>query len=312
MDNGLALWAEYQHPRDAHGKFAPIEGGEGGKGLAREHIEAGAHVRVIRPGEGASSYGGMRASHIKEVHEFDGSTGLKALIIPHEGKPKYLYTDEYHQRQADAKFERTTAMRTVVNDLQHKIGVDLESADRHTRALATVASLIDQHCIRVGGKPEEERTGSRGATTLEAQHCFEKRDGGLRLMFQGKSNHRWSVEVQDPKVAANIRAAATGKGPGQRLFNVTPSAINDYIKRQAGREITAKDFRTFHATSIVRGELEHAPVPATAKDVQRNIKRAIDVAARHLNHSPSICRENYVNPRVINEYELRSTPKVKS
>jgi DNA topoisomerase IB len=307
MADGLSAWVESQHPRDAKGEFAIMS--DAGRPLAKEAVEAGAYTRTLKPAEGAKAYLGVSPKLIREVHEFNGSTGLSSVIVRHDGVVVYRYTKEHDQQQADAKFARVAEIEKHIDEARHKISVDLTSKDPKTRELATIASLIDQHCIRMGGQPEEERTGSRGASTIRAEHVFHPTDGSTRLMFPGKSGVRWSVTVSDPKVVQNINDAAERKGLGERLFNASPQRVNDYVRAKLGMETSAKDFRTFHATRIVRAELKKAPAPQDRKECDANVKRAIERAADVLGHSPAVCRESYVNPRVIDDYEFRHLGK---
>lgn len=296
----LSVWVEELHPRNARGEFGP-----GGA----EH--ASAFVRVIPASEIEKSYAGVSGKLIKEVHEFSGSTGLKAVIVKRNGDPVYQYTDQHNQAQSDKKFARATELAKALGPMRERIATDLKSSNARTRDLATVTSLIDQHCIRVGGSDDEKRTGSVGASTIQADHVFHSQDGTTRLMFPGKSGVRWNVRLTDPAVISNVKAAAAGKGSGEKLFRVSPQAVNDYIRDKAGLQISAKDFRTFHATSIVQQELSRSPKPKTEADVKRNISSAIEKAASTLGHTPTICRSTYVNPAVIDMYELKHAERVK-
>ena len=289
----LSIWAESDHPRDEHGKFA----------IDSEH--ASALVRFVRGADIEKSYSGIGKSQIQHVHEFDGSTGLTAVVTLKNGKDKYLYTAEHDQQQADKKFARSVALGERIDDMRRGVATDLQHGDPKTQDLAAITQLIDQHCIRVGGKPEEERTGSSGASTIKAEHVFRSADGSVRLMFQGKNDKRWSVKIADPVLAQHIIKAADGKGPGDKLFKASPTAVNDYVRAKAGIDMSAKDFRTFHATRVVRDELGRAPAPKNAKECEANIRAAVAKAAVVLGNTPPVCRSTYVNPAVIEQYELR-------
>ena len=284
----LSQWSESMHPRDADGKFG-----------------AGGHAPKVIPGaEVGKGYGGVRASLIKEVHEFDGRTGLQAVIHRTDGVKVYKYTDQHIQQQSDAKFARAVVVDKALPSLRSSVAADLGSKDKATRDLATVTSLIDKHCIRVGGSAAEERTGSRGASTLEAQHVTVNKNGSVALKFDGKSGVGWDVHVTGA-TARNVAAAAEGKKPGDRLFSVSPQRVNEYVKAKSGVEMSAKDFRTHHASGLVHEALEKLPRPKNDKEIKANVKSAIESAAKVLGHTPSVCRSSYVNPRVLDEYEAR-------
>ena len=299
--SGLVEWSESQHPRDDHGRF-----GDGGG--SEKH--APAFVRTIRGEDLQKSYEGVSPKLIREVHEYTGATGLKALIVRKDDVKVYVHTDEHNQQQSDAKFARAVQLSKVLSRFRDRVQSDLRSSDPKTRELAAVTSLIDHHCIRIGGSDAEEKTGSSGASTLKAEHVFHPSDGSTRLMFAGKSGVRWSVTVTDQAVAKVVNEFSTGKKQGQQLFHVAPQAVNAYIRAKAGIDTSAKDFRTLHASRLAKEGLDGLPAPKTAKDVEANIKLAVEKAARVLGHTPAVCRSTYINPRVIDQYVARHSKAV--
>jgi phage-related protein (TIGR01555 family) len=261
-------------------------------------------IKVIKGADTGKGYGGVKSSLIHEVHEYNGSTGLKAIIHRTDGIKVYKYTDAHLQKSADAKFARAADMAKALPAMRETVARDLHSTDPKTRDAATVTSLIDQHTIRNGGSDAEERTGSRGASTLEAQHVHDNHDGTVNLKFPGKSGHAWDVHVTNPETAAAVLAASAGKPAGAKLFAATNNnAVNDYIKAASGKDISAKDFRTFHANRLMLENLGKQPAPKNPKEVQKNIKTAVEQTAHVLGHTPAVSRSSYINPAIIDAYE---------
>jgi DNA topoisomerase-1 len=261
-------------------------------------------VKVIPASDVGKGYAGVSAKLIREVREFNGSTGLKAFVYRNDGKKVSIYTDAHNQAAADKKFARAEKVDRALSKVREGVKSDMSSPNPIVRDNATVTSLIDQHCIRIGGSSAEKASGSHGASTLEAQHVHAD-SNGVSLKFQGKSGVAWDVHVSDPEVAANIRIAASGKQPGDKLFGTNAAKVNQYIREKAGIKMSAKDFRTYHATSIVRAELSKPPPPTTAKEVKSRIKSAVEHAAAQLGHSPSMCKASYINPAVIDRFETK-------
>ena len=100
--------------------------------------------------------------------------------------------------------------------------------------------------------------------------------------------------------------------PGQPLFQYlgddgVPHAIgsadvNDYLRAASGGDFTAKDFRTWHASALALEELLACPVPASAAEARRSVKRVICEVAALLGHTPTVCRQSYVHSAVIERY----------
>jgi len=70
----------------------------------------------------------------------------------------------------------------------------------------------------------------------------------------------------------------------------------------SGRDITAKDFRTWAGTvlaAMALAEFEAFDAEVTAK---ANVRDAIERVARRLGNTPTICRKCYVHPEVLSSY----------
>ena len=117
----------------------------------------------------AKGYGGVKADKIAAVHEFnpEDTDGLKAIVVRNDGeKPKYLYTDEYHERKSTAKFAKAQRFAGKIGDLRSDVAKSLRSDNEKERDTASIVALIDETYMRVGGGGSEGETGSVGATTL--------------------------------------------------------------------------------------------------------------------------------------------------
>ena len=49
----------------------------------------------------------------------------------------------------------------------------------------------------------------------------------------------------------------------------------------------------------------------TKKDIRKNISTAIDITAKTLGHTPSVCRSSYINPMVIKSYQKGDLDKLR-
>lgn len=177
------------------------------------------------------------------------------------------------------------------------------------KVLATAVHLLETTLIRIGNEEYAESNNSCGLTTLKNRHVSV--DGGeVRFRFVGKSGKKWSLQVKDRRVAKIMRACQ--ELPGQELLQyidgsgncqgVTSTDVNNYLRGVTGKDITAKDFRTWAGTvlaAMALNELEGFDSPAEAK---RNLRAAIEKVASLLGNTPTICRKCYVHPEVINSY----------
>jgi DNA topoisomerase-1 len=100
--------------------------------------------------------------------------------------------------------------------------------------------------------------------------------------------------------------------PGQELLqyvdeegnaqDVTSSDVNAYLREITGKDITAKDFRTWAGTVLAAMALAEMKSFDSAAQAKRNLRTAIERVARRLGNTPTICRKCYVHPEVLSAY----------
>jgi DNA topoisomerase-1 len=177
------------------------------------------------------------------------------------------------------------------------------------KVLATVVHLLENTLIRVGNADYAKQNKSYGLTTLRDPHV--KVEGAeLKFQFKGKSGKTWRLSVKDRRIARIVKACQDL--PGQDLFqyldaagerqSVTSADVNAYLKEITGRDITAKDFRTWAGTvlaAMALSEFEEFDSQAKAK---KNLRAAIEKVSSRLGNTPTICRKCYVHPEVFTCY----------
>ena len=78
--------------------------------------------------------------------------------------------------------------------------------------------------------------------------------------------------------------------------------MNAYLKEITGKDVTAKDFRTWAGTVLAAMALNEVESFDSAAQAKRNLRAAIEKAAGKLGNTPTICRKCYVHPEVLNSY----------
>ncbi|MFG2794102.1 hypothetical protein [Streptomyces sp. NPDC048419] len=111
-----------------------------------------------------------------------------------------------------------------------------------------------------------------------------------------------------------LRALLRRAGDGERLFvywrarawhDVHADDLSAYLHERTGIHLTAKDFRTWHATVLAAVALAVAePVTAESRTARKRAEtRTVREVARCLGNTPAVCRSSYINPRVIELFE---------
>ncbi len=227
-----------------------------------------------------------------------------------KGRKQYRYHPAFREVRESTKYEHMLefaqglpAIRKTIDEHMSLRGLPRE------KVLATVVHLLENTLIRVGNADYVKQNKSYGLTTLRDPHV--KVEGGeLRFQFKGKSGKTWKLQVKDRRVARIVKACQDL--PGQDLFqyldengeqqSITSADVNAYLKEVTGRDITAKDFRTWAGTvlaALALKEFEEFDSEAKAK---KNIRAAIEKVSSRLGNTPSICRKCYVHPEVFSSY----------
>ncbi len=233
-----------------------------------------------------------------------------------KGRKQYRYHPEFRELRDSSKYDRMLDFARGLPQLRAQVDADMSRRGLPVeKVLATIVFLLENTMIRVGNTRYARENKSHGLTTLRMRHVTL--DGNqVRFKFKGKSGKEWNLGLRDRRVARIIRAVQ--EIPGQHLFQyvdddgtrrqVTSTEVNDYLRQITGRQVTAKDFRTWTGTvlaALALAEYEKADSEAAAK---RNVSDAIESVAARLGNTPTICRQCYVHPQIIDAYladELR-------
>jgi DNA topoisomerase-1 len=141
-------------------------------------------------------------------------------------------------------------------------------------------------------------------------------DGAMvRFSFRGKSGVDHSVAINDVRLARIVQRC--NDLPGEELFqyrdaagkrqSVSSDDVNQYLRELTGRDISAKDFRTWGGTMLAAVELRAMGPPASRREADRHIVRAIDAVAARLGNTRAVCRKYYVHPAILEAYRMGHT-----
>ncbi|MCK2212613.1 DNA topoisomerase IB [Actinomadura sp. ATCC 31491] len=244
----------------------------------------------------------------------DPSGHLQAVGTDSAGRLQYRYHDLWREQQDRAKFdrvlevaERLPAFRKTVDEQLQGRGLTRE------RVLATAARLLDIGFFRIGG----ESYDSYGLATLRMEHLtFAK--GYVIFSYQAKGDIPREVEVADPAACAVLRSLKRSGGEGELLryrrrdggwADIRSEDINDYLREVIGWEVTAKDFRTWHATVLAAVGLavSRPAVSEGPTKKKRAITRVMREVSEYLGNTPTVARTSYVDPRVVEAYDQGRT-----
>ncbi len=235
---------------------------------------------------------------------------LQATGRDARGRKQYRYHAAFREFRESTKYERMVefakslpAIRATVKEHMALKGLPRE------KVLATVVDLLETTLIRIGNDSYAKENKSYGLTTLRNRHVAVN-GSELRFNFKGKGGKIWRLQVKDRRIARIVRACQ--ELPGQELFqyfdgngelkDVTSSDVNAYLREITGRDVSAKDFRTWHGTILAAVALQELQGFEGKAALKRNVKTAIQRVAARLGNTVTICRKCYVHPEILRAY----------
>jgi len=239
------------------------------------------------------------------------------------GKIKYVWLHEssrIRQSKDKEKFEKALRLASRIERVRKYIVKSLHARSPETRKVATVCYLIDKLGMRVGDEKDRDEADTVGATTLRVEHVVFKKQT-IEFRFLGKDSVPWHKSIKisevDPAFVANLQAFVKGKRPTDQIFDtVSSTSVNRFLgKYMPG--LTAKVFRTYHATRVVENALSR--FAAKAKRLNKLYKlyyaRLANLeAAVFCNHKRTVAKNYLSSLRKKNkklEELLKAKPKTK-
>ncbi|WP_406829837.1 DNA topoisomerase IB [Pedococcus sp. KACC 23699] len=238
---------------------------------------------------------------------------IQAVGTDVAGRRQYLYHPDWRIKRDALKFDRVIGAASRLPAARKRVLLDLalEGMPRG-RAAAVAVRLLDLGYFRIGSDAYTEDNGSFGLTTLERQHVSRKGDV-IVFSFVGKSGVSHSIEIDDAAALVALDRLRKRRHASKRLLayqelkrwsDLDAAAVNAYLGELLGGEMTAKDFRTWHATVLAAVALRASDEPGDTKaSRKRAIKAAVEEVASYLGNTPTIAKNSYIDPRVLDSYE---------
>jgi DNA topoisomerase-1 len=233
-----------------------------------------------------------------------------------KGRKQYRYHPRWREVRDAAKYGRTIAFAESLPAIRDRVDRDMSLPGlSRAKVLAAVVRLLETTFIRVGNAEYARDNRSFGLTTLRDRHARIE-GSSVRFRFKGKAGKEHQVGVRDRRLARIVRRCQ--ELPGQELFqyldadgnviDVTSGDVNDYLREITGQEFTAKDFRTWGGTVLAAQALRAIEEQAeegragSERELKRDIVRAVEEVARSLGNTPTVCRQCYVHPAILDAY----------
>jgi DNA topoisomerase-1 len=207
------------------------------------------------------------------------------------GKLKYVWLSDsapIKQEREAQKFDQVYELDAELETVRAQIGQDLSDDDPRRWRIATACYLIDTLCLRVGDEKDPDEADTVGATTLRPEHVTLHPDGAAEFRFLGKDSVLWHKKIELPAEVrrnleelirtarpstsnSNARASSGGhptRDKPQLFPNTSSRDVNLYLS-DVLPGLTAKVFRTHHATMAVQRSLQSCGIRAEDPEYEK-------------------------------------------
>ena len=235
------------------------------------------------------------------------------------GRKQYIYHPEWIAYRQLKKFERLLLFaehlplirRTAAAHLQH------ERWDKE-KVLALIVQVLDEVALRIGNKQYAKRNNTYGLTTLRRKH-LEVTGEEIVFDYKAKSNKYREVHIDDEELMQMIRECS--ELPGYEVFRyrdetgrthpVDSQDVNQYLRDISGAQLFCKDFRTWAATHLAVEYYPEAKRLVAEGDTRKQVLNlTVEMVAADLGNTPTVCREYYIHPGVLQAIEEDRVPAV--
>lgn len=249
----------------------------------------------------------------KDVRICPSASGkLQAIGVDSSGRVQYRYNQKFSAERQSMKFAKLEEFGRLLPNLRRQTNQDIQlEGYPRDKVLAVMIRLINDLYIRVGSEQSVKLYKTYGVTTLKNTHIKIHPNGKLQLEFVGKhhiKHRRILVDKEIISIVTDLKSFG-----GAKLFNymgengkpqpLKPQDVNRYIKTATAENFSAKDFRTWGATVLAAGELAEIGTAETKTQINKNIVRAVKIVAERLGNTPTVARNSYIHPLVIESYE---------
>jgi DNA topoisomerase I len=249
---------------------------------------------------------------------------IQATGTDQAGRRQYRYHDVWRAKRDEAKFDHVLDVAERLPRLRKKVAADLQLRGYgRERVLAVAVRLLDEGVFRIGGEQYATEDAAGGATfglaTVHRDHV-SVRGAVMEFRYPAKGGTEQAQRIIDGPAAKVVKTLVNRDDDGEELLayrngqgwrDIRSVDVNEYLRAAAGCDISAKDFRTWHATvlaAVLLADFDRASAHARKRAVSSTMREV----SEYLGNTPAVARASYVDPRVVDLFHDGVTVQVKS
>jgi len=214
------------------------------------------------------------------------------------GKTKYVWLSDNTPIKQDReieKFENSKRVGENLKKIRAQTNQALKSENKRLRKVALACYIIDHLILRVGDEKDEDEADTIGATTLRPEHITIT-GNQVRFKFLGKDSVEWNKLTTFPEYAVVVlqelidEANESGEDKPQIFSRINSTHVNEFFGNIV-EGLTAKVFRTYHASNTVQIALEESDTDANDPEYKKKeaavmANREAAIICTHMKQEP--------------------------
>ena len=252
----------------------------------------------------------------------DPNTEIQVIGHDDRGKKQYLYTTEHKINATNKKFENLSLLVSLIPKLNKVLEEDSKLGDYDKdKILSTITRIILITGIRAGKEFHVTRNKSYGITSSRKKHIkFNDDKKEVILKFKGKSNVIHTHKINNEYIYNHLKKIYNLKlsnDEDDKLFlyydkqnkevkKLDEFDLNNYLHGKIHPNIVIKDLRTYVVNYLlISSLLKNTTLKITKQSkakLKKFIKQEIEKVADYIQHTPSICKNSYIYPPIIDKF----------
>lgn len=231
---------------------------------------------------------------------------LQSTGRDNNNKKQYIYHADYMEYRNRSKFHKLADFAKVLPEIRKQYKSDLKKEGwPKNKVLALIVSMLDNYYFRVGNWRYYKENETHGLVTLRKKHLQLSK--GLKLQYTSKGGKLRNLRITDRKMISLLKELSDL--PGYEIFRykikagkfsrIDSADVNEYIRKLAAEEFSAKDFRTWGASVTALEQYPDAVKTCSKNKRSKFEPTLVKQVAKIMGNTMQVCREYYIHPKVL-------------
>jgi DNA topoisomerase-1 len=238
----------------------------------------------------------------------------KVQVIGYDDKDREqrIYHSNWIEKAKKEKYRNMNNLSKKYSDFDNILDKYIRRKDLSKECvMSNMLKILMIFNIRIGSDIYFEENKTCGLCTLQKKN-FKIIDNEYFLIFIGKKGIKHTKHVKNVKIKHFLEKMMKIKNDrlfcyveNNEIFPIISTDLNNFLKNNLGENFSAKDLRTYSANLLFKNYIKQFGKPHSISSIHKNIREAIKLTSEQLGNTPRVCKESYIDPKIINKYIIK-------